>query len=382
MKKTLIVSIVAAAALLLSSSISAAAPRYTSPEVNPDGTVTFRIYAPEAKVVMVTGEPGTHELVKDEEGLWSYTTEAPLMSELYFYRFSVDGTSITDPRNCYTIRDGGTVYSYFVVPGGRGDLYIPQNVPHGTVSHVWYNAEALNMPRRMSIYTPAGYEEGKGKYPVFYLLHGQGGDEEAWLAFGRAAQILDNLIAQGRIKPMIVVMPSGTTPHQAVPGESGEGMYVPDGAGAYNTSFEAQFKDILEYVDSHYRTIRKSSGRAIAGLSMGGEHAFQTSLNYPETFDYVGLFSSCARVRELNGKELFPEIYMNTVEKMEVLFKNKPQLYYIAIGDKDSLYDMNVRIRGILDSHNWPYTYLETSGGHSWRNWRIYLVDFAEKLFK
>lgn len=377
-----VLALVLSAILFTAAGADAKAPSFISPEIHPDGTVTFRFYAPQAQSVKLTGEPGAADLVKGEDGVWTYTTPKPLDSELYFYRFNVDDAVVTDPRNCYILRDGGSSYSYFIVPGGRGDLYIPHDVPHGTVSKVWYQAEALGMPRRMSIYTPPGYEEGKGRYPVFYLLHGQGGDEEAWLVFGRAAQIFDNLLAQGRIKPMIVVMPSGTTPHQAIPGESGEGMFRPDGKGAYDTSFEIQFCDILSYVDKHYRTIRKPGGRAIAGLSMGGEHAFQTSLNYPGTFDYVGLFSSCARVRTLNGNELRPSIYENTLEKLAVLFKNKPKLYYIAIGEKDSLYGMNVTLREILDEKGYPYIYKESAGGHSWRNWRVYVTDFAERLFK
>lgn len=366
--------------------------------VNADKSVTFKFVAPKAVKVQVTGDflpstqmnvpdygivdlPGVADLKEGENGVWEYTS-APLESELYNFRFYVDGLAVNDPSYTYVQRDISNLMDYFIVPGERADNYMVQNVPHGTVSRVWYHSNVLGMDRRMAVYTPAGYENGKGKYPVLYLLHGMGGDEEAWLCTGRAAQILDNLIAQGKAAPMIVVMTNGNTKHQSAPGESGEGMYKPYNCGSFDTSFEAHFKDVISFVDSHYRTINKASGRAITGLSMGGGHSFQISVNYPKTFDYVGLFSAGLGIHRSEGQDIAPELYENTYEKLDALFANHPKLYYIGIGETDFLYESNAELRKYLDGKNFPYVYVETPGGHIWRNWRIYLNDFAQRIFK
>jgi len=206
----------------------------TSPEMNSDKTVTFRFQAPEAKEVKITGDwipsqgwtPGTEALTKDEKGLWSYTTKA-LESDLYSYSFIVDGLKTTDPNNVYLIRDVASVFNVFIVGGGKGDLYSVNKVPHGTVARRWYDSPGNGIARRITIYTPPGYESSNEKYPVLYLLHGMGGDEEAWIALGRTAQILDNLIAQGKVTPMIAVMPNGNVIQEAAPGESSLGYYKP-----------------------------------------------------------------------------------------------------------------------------------------------------------
>ena len=368
-----------------------------SPEINADNSVTFRYVAPKAIKVQVTGDflpptpmefngfkfdaPGVADLKEGENGVWEFTSE-PLESELYNYNFIVDGLSVKDPNNAYLQRDIASQMNYFIIGGGKADDYKVGDVPHGTVERVWYHSDVLGKDRRMSVYLPAGYETSKAKYPVLYLLHGMGGDEEAWLCTGRTAQILDNLIADGRAKPMIVVMTNGNTRHQAAPGESCEGMYKPYNCGSFDTSFEGHFKDVIAFVDSRYRTVKKASGRAIAGLSMGGGHSFQVSLNYPKTFDYVGLFSAGIGIRDPKGDEMFPEMYENTYGKLDALFANNPKLYYIAIGETDFLYKSNAELREYLDSKGHPYVYVETPGGHIWRNWRIYLVDFAQRLFK
>lgn len=369
-----------------------------SPEIHADNSVTFRFAAPKAVRVQVTGDflpatvvktseysyeiPGIAELREGENGVWEYTSE-PLESELYNYNFIVDGLAVKDPNNAYLQRDIASQMNYFIIGGGKADDYMAHDVPHGTVARVWYRSDVLGADRRMSVYTPAGYENGKGKYPVLYLLHGMGGDEEAWLCTGRTAQIMDNLIASGRAKPMIVVMTNGNTKHRAAPGEDGSGMYKPYNCGSFDTSFEAHFKDVISYVDSHYRTVKKSSSRAVAGLSMGGGHSYQLSLNYPKTFDYVGLFSAAVGVHEGDESSyLAPDFYKNSYEKLDVLFANHPKLYYIAIGETDFLYKPNEELRKHLDEKDYPYVYVETPGGHIWRNWRIYLVDFAQRLFK
>lgn len=353
-----------------------------SPEIGADGTVTIRLYAPAAQQVVLNGDfaegskSGQMAMTRNDDGVWEYRSE-PLSSELYCYWFSVDGIDhVVDPSNSYVMRDVGSQMNYFIIPGGRGDLYAPQRVSHGTLSRVW--AEVSDgRERRMTIYTPSDYEESKRRYPVLYLLHGMGGDEEAWVATGRVAEIMDNLIAEGKAEPMIIVMTNGCTKHVAAPGYSDEGMWAPYMSGSMNGSFEAMFPSIVEWVDSNYRTIRKAQSRAIAGLSMGGFHSMQISKEYPEMFDYVGLFSAAI----FRGEEGVAT-YDNLEAKLERQFAKAPKLYWIAIGSEDFLYDENVKYRALLDEKGYKYEYRESGDGHVWRNWRIYLTEFSQKLFK
>lgn len=354
-----------------------------SPEINPDNSVTFRLYAPNANQVNLSGDflDQTTPLAKDENGVWSFTTQ-PLSPELYMYSFDVDGLRALDPSNVYMIRDVSTVTNIFLIDGenSRAHLYGVNDVPHGSVSKLWYDSPGLGKQRRMSIYTPPGYENSTENYPVLYLLHGAGGDEEAWLALGRTAQIMDNLIAQGKATPMIVVMTNGNAVQSAAPGESAEGLVKP----SFNVSrmnrgeFEASFPDVINYVDSHYRTKTDKADRAIAGLSMGGYHSLHISKQYPDLFDYVGLFS--AAIFPPEGSE--SPVYEDFDGKLKTQFEKNPKLYWIAIGDKDFLYEDNVKFRQILDQGQYPYTYYETPDGHIWKNWRIYLSEFAPQLFK
>lgn len=349
-----------------------------SPEINADNSVTIRLYAPNAECVKLVSDcvEGDTAMTRRENGVWEYTSE-PLASELYCYWFNVDGIDhVNDPMNSYVMRDVGSQMNYFIIPGERGDLYAAQNVHHGTMAKVW--AEVSDgRERRMTIYTPAGYEEGKGRYPVLYLLHGMGGDEDAWSATGRVAEIMDNLIAAGKAEPMIVVMTNGCTQHVAAPGCSHEGMWRPYMSGSMDGSFETMFPSIVEWVDDHYRTKAKRAFRAIAGLSMGGFHSMQISKEYPTMFDYVGLFSAAI----FRGKEGIAT-YADLDAKLARQFEQGMALYWIAIGKDDFLYDENVRYRELLDKAGYPYTYRESDGGHIWRNWRIYLGEFAQMLFK
>ena len=347
-----------------------------SPEINGDNSVTIRLYAPNAECVTLVSDclDGDTAMTRREDGVWEHTT-APLASELYCYWFNVDGIDhVNDPMNSYVMRDVGSQMNYFIIPGERGDLYAAQDVPHGTMAKVW--ADVDDMARRMTVYTPAGYESGKGRYPVLYLLHGMGGDEDAWAATGRVAEIMDNLIAQGKAEPMIVVMTNGCMQHVAAPGYSHEGMWRPYMSGSMDGSFETMFPAVVAWVDDHYRTKAKSSARAIAGLSMGGFHAMQISKEYPTMFDYVGLFSA-AIFRGKEGVELYEELDA----KLARQFAAGVELYWIGIGSEDFLYDENVRYRALLDGAGYRYTYRESGDGHVWRNWRIYLAEFAQLLF-
>ena len=365
-----------------------------SPEINADNSVTFRLHAPKAITVQLTGDcvDGVVNMKEDSLGVWSYTT-GKLEPELYSYSFIVNGMRMLDPSNIYQNRDVATWTSIFIVSdkkGDKGDLYSVNKVPHGNVSKVWYESPTLKLTRRMTVYTPAGYDKGKN-YPVLYLLHGAGGDENAWSELGRAAQILDNLIAAGKAKPMLVVMTNGNPNTAAAPGEWDFGMYQPAmGGGGVQlpqaaASMDESFMDVVNFIEKNYKVAKNKASRAICGLSMGGGHSFQISKRFPNTFDYVGLFSAAISVGQWGDRTPLLE-RMNTNEEynkqMAALFGAKPKLYWIAIGKTDFLYQQNADLRKWLDSKGYPYTYRETDGGHIWRNWRIYLTEFSQMIFK
>lgn len=371
-------------------------PQMVSPEIHADNTVTFRLMAPEASKVQLTGDflptrkmqtpygdydaPGVVDLTKGDKGMWAYTTAAALAPELYSYSFIVDGVRANDPSNVYQLRDVATITNVFIIGGGRTDLYKVNNVAHGTVSKVWYHSDKLGLNRRMTVYTPAGYEDSGKNYPVFYLLHGMGGDENAWPELGRAGQILDNLIAQGKAEPMIVVMTNGNAALEAAPGESSLGFAPPTTAlpKTMDGSFELAFPEVVGYIDTHYRTVADKRHRAIAGLSMGGFHSLHISKEYPDMFDYIGIFSGAI----MPGNGASSSVYENMEEKLKKQFDLKPALYWIAIGNKDFLYKANTDYRQMLDAKGYKYEYYETGEGHIWKNWRIYLTEFVPKLFK
>ncbi len=366
-----------------------------SPEVNSDNTVTFRFNAPNADTVKITGDflpaekmktqwgvfdgPGKALLKKDGNGIWSFTSQ-PLESDLYSYSFIVDGVTTTDPNNVYMIRDVASITDVFIVGGGKGDLYSVQDVPHGSVTRRWYDSPGNDMKRRVTIYTPPGYEESEDRYPVLYLLHGMGGDEEAWIALGRTSQILDNLIAQGKAKPMIVVMTNGNVAQKAAPGESPEGLYKPSMQLPHTMDgkFEETFTDVIKFVEKSYRVKADKTSRAIAGLSMGGYHSLHISRYYPNTFDYVGLFSAAIMPNE----SVKSNVYDNFDETLKVQMDNGYKLYWIGTGKTDFLYQNITDYRAKLDNMGMKYTYVETEGGHVWTNWRVYLSEFVPLLFK
>ena len=357
--------------------------RVKSTVINDDGSVTFNLFAPSAQQVSVNGDfdeiRGQRlEMSRGENGVWTVTTR-PLQPELYSYSMTIDGVRTVDPANSYVNRDIATLSNIFIVSRStddKGHLYQVNNVPHGMMARVWYDSPTLGTQRRMTVYLPPTYD-GKKRFPVLYLLHGHGGDETSWGDLGRTSQIMDNLIAEGKAQPMIVVMPNGNPTCDAAPGWWHEGMYTPDGnafarRGA-KANMEESFMDIVNYVDNHYCTLKKRSARAVSGLSMGGGHTFGIARRYPDLFDYYGLQSAAGRVKRNDAQ---------FDQQMATLFASKPKLYWIAIGKEDFLMQMNTELRQYLDEHNYPYEYYENDGGHIWRNWRIYLTLFAQKIFK
>jgi len=360
-----------------------------SPEILTDKSVTFRLSAPKASKVELYGDwkdmyplPAI-DMTKDDKGVWSLTVE-PLKPEYWSYWFSVDGVRTLDPSNPRVQRDGTNYASVLFISGPSSELYEVKDVPRGNVAMVWYDSPSLKMKRRMYVYTPPGYEASKDKYPVLYLLHGGGGDEDAWFTLGHANVILDNLIAQGKAKPMIVVMPNGNANQYATLGFGLPALpaqplsFRTSGASpsfdlasmrAYPDSI---VNDILPYMERTYRVIANKDSRAIAGLSMGGMHTMIATLYHPGTFGYIGVFSS--------GSGSIDEA---TEKQFAALNASGLKLYYVACGVKDSLaYKNSQLLIEELKKLKIQHTFRESSGGHNWANWRIYLSEFAPMLFQ
>ena len=346
--------------------------------------------------------------------------QVPLAPEMYTYKYIIDNQKILDPLNKNIVCDIDDTLSYFIVGGNPGSYYIDNNVPHGTVQQLWYNSKYnKDMPqRRLSVYLPAEYNQYPEKrYPVLYLLHGTGGDELAWLGMGRLAQIMDNMITEGKTVPMIVVMPNGIAELDAAPGNS---PYMSGKAKHVNVSSwlgrtERAFPlEVIPFIEKYFRTINDKQHRAIAGLSMGGLHTIAISANNPGLFDYIGLFSpqsvniltdnNIKRIDKItsgidkfmdkmpslfqkvyDGKRLIltdVDMYKDIDNKLINQFSNPPVLYYIAIGKEDPLKPFVDVYRTKLSNIGCVYTYNETSGAHTWENWRKYLLDFLPRIFK
>ncbi|MBR1569302.1 MAG: esterase [Bacteroidales bacterium] len=350
-------------------------PQIVSPELK-DGKVTFRLNANYATRVQLSGNwmanpfTDTIDMAKGEGGVWEVSIDAP-EPEIYTYNFIVDGVSVNDPLNDKVQRDGTRYLNMLFVPGERSENYY-EATQHGSVTYRWYDSPFLGISRRMTVYTPYGYEKNpKAKYPVLYLLHGGGGDEEAWTSMGRAAQILDNLIEKGLAKPMIVVMPNGN-PNQRAAGVLGlETINIdrndPKWANAYVNSL---VKEIIPFIDKEYRTIAKSSGRAIAGLSMGGGHTTSATILYPGVFDYICPLSCGIRESDHLDADL------------QGIKKAGYKLYWVGCGTSDFTWAGTEVLDKALTRNGMEHTLFASEGGHTWANWRLYLNTFARLLFK
>lgn len=350
-----------------------------SPELSEGNEVTFRIYAPKAEVVTMYGEwtasyMDRTALVKNDTGLWSVTV-GPLPPEVYGYSFQVDGVSVLDPSNALIRRDGQRNASLILIPGEGSGFFDVKKVPHGTLSKVWYPSASLGKDRRMYVYTPPSYNNGNEKYPVLYLLHGGGGDEDAWTTLGRAPYILDNLIAAGKTKAMLVVMTNGNAWQTAGPGDTPDASETAAFSRAdymkYRGKFEESLvKDVIPFIEKNYRVKASKDMRAIAGLSMGGGHTITATLDYPDVFGYIGVFSS----------GIF-QPYEDLDGKMLALKNSGVKKYWVACGEDDFVMESNKKLLLALDESGMEYEYYENTGGHSWKNWRIYLSMFSPMLF-
>ena len=364
-----------------------------SPELADDNTVTFRLLAPNAESVALSanwmpmvpdGEQGmrrqTAPLTKGDDGVWSVTV-GPLEPELYGYTFDVDGVTTMDPANKHVARDGVfRTENVLYVPGEASDLYWPKTGAKGAVHQVWYESPTLGLTRRMYVYTPPGYADSGESFPVLYLLHGGGGDEEAWPTLGVANTIMDNLINKGAAKPMLVVMTNGN-PGQAAAFTASPKIDNQQGImGMASMQFEKSLvQDVIPYIESHYRVKTGKENRALTGLSMGGLQTINTTLQNPELFDYIGVMSMGFADLSRFGIEVN---HADQVDEIKALSAADPELYWIACGKDDFLYESVVTMRNRLDELDFDYVYRESPGGHTWTNWRIYLSEFAPMLFK
>ncbi len=386
------------------------APRLRSPQIGDDHHVTFRIFAPKASAVTFNADwIGATDIpmTKDDEGVWS-TTLGPLDAQLYGYWFLVDGVRTLDPSNSETERDGNRFSSLLMVSGAADAMWDFKDIPHGTIEQVWYPSPTLRMDqRRMYVYLPPAYRaNGARKYPVLYLLHGAGGDEDAWVTMGRANIILDNLIAAGTSLPMIVVMPNGNATQTVSQGfgdgptpsvqqvtapapNPGPGTFGAAGAAgaspvaatgprpapspqAYAGSYpESIVKDVIPFVEKTYRVYTDKNHRAIAGLSMGGGQTVTTTNNNPRLFGYIGVFSAGGRVGDTTFESQLMDIKNGGV-----------RLYWTGAGDTDLARTGTVALEADLKSKGIPTSYKEIPGRHYWFLWRDFLSDFAGRIFK
>ena len=354
----------------------------TSPEVAPDRRVTFRLRAPEAKAVTVSGDFGTDAaLRRDGEGIWSVTV-GPLDPEMYVYYFTVDGVRLTDPNNPQ-VKIGyvtTTTTSLLTVAGDKPAFYDVRNVPHGEIRTLLYTSRSNGVTRELTVYVPPGYDQARNRrYPVLYLLHGFANDHHSWHRYGRANDILDNLIAQRAIEPFLVVMPLGYGGAHV----NGDGTGIaPNGnvrgdAALYERDL---LEDVIPMIDRTYRTIGDRGHRAIVGFSMGGGQAGRFGLRHLETFSQVGIMSAgMAGGGSAGGADPEP---IATLAANPAKANNMIDLLWIACGKDDTALKGASTLHQALEKAGIKHTYLETEGAHHWRVWRRYLRDLAPLLFK
>jgi enterochelin esterase family protein len=345
------------------------APALRSPEIHPDKTVTFRLNSPKATEVRVTGDllAQPAAMQKDEKGVWSVTI-GPLKPDLYGYRFNVDGNTVTDPGNQAR---PATVLS---VPGDGPMPYDLRNVAHGMVQERWYQSKTLDLTRRVHIYTPPGYEKSNARYPVLYLLHGAGGDDSGWTENGQTHIILDNLMAGGKLKPLIVVMPYGYAYQPTHPLASG-----PDAQKRQRSGFDRDLvDDLIPFVQANYRAYTDRDHRAIAGLSLGGGQALGTGLTHMDVFSRVAAFSPAI------GAVTSPQsggLDLNAIAADSKKVNDRLKLLWVGCGTDDTLYKSVVAFTDMLKTSGVKNTWRSTEGAHTWLVWRKYLAEVAPLLF-
>jgi enterochelin esterase-like enzyme len=344
-----------------------------SPEVHPDRTVTFRLYAPRASDVVLMGSPGILEFIKepkplqkDDKGVWSLTV-GPLPPGFYTYGYAIDGgLRMPDPSNPnLELRRWGPT-SIFIVPGPEKAIFEQRPVPHGTVHVNFYDSKNLGTSRMFYVYTPPGYESSRQKYPVLYLLHGNGQIEASWTWTGRANVIMDNLLAEGKIKPMIVVMPYGHVPREIKPGPA-----VPATRSDAQAIEKELLTEVKPLVESKYRVLADREHRAIAGLSMGGGQSLSIGLHNLDTFAYIGAFSAPPNRAEWDKAD-------------PAMLNRKLKLLWLGCGREDKVVSFSSvkSFSDMLTEKKVRHVFNPSDGGHSWPNWQVYLAKYAALLFR
>ena len=359
---------------LIVLSTSTWAQRTVSPAIAPDHQVTFSLQAPAATEVSLTGEfmKGSKPLQKNSQGLWTVTV-GPIEPEIYYYNFTIDGVRTIDPGNP-NVKTGstpGTLSSVLEVPGEHPAFYDAQPVPHGEIRTHWYESKSLKSMRRLTVYTPPGYDRSHDRntttrYPVLYLFHGANADETAWTRLGHVNLILDNLLAAGKVKPFLVVMPFG---YGLAPGSP------PMGPGGNTAAFTHDLlEDVIPFIDSRYRSYTDRDHRAIAGLSMGGGESLMIGLNHLELFSYVAGFSAGIRTAD------FQQSYGKFMADPQTA-NQKLHLLWIGCGSDDGLFPASESLSKMLDDARIKHVFHKSTGAHTWINWRHYLNEFAPLLF-
>lgn len=361
--------------LCLAVAASAQPPRQRpqpidSPVVHPDRTVTFKLRAPDAKKVELSGQflKANQPLTVDADGVWSVTV-GPVEPNLYPYNFVVDGLSVADPGNVNIFPNERFKASLVDIPGDEPALYANRDVPHGEVTYCVYRSKALGLSRPLVVYTPPGYHEGTARYPVFYLVSGTTDTEETWFKVGRTNFILDNLIASQRAVPMIVVMPYGNM-LRGTPDPSSI-----QAADMYKAFADDLVGSILPYVEARYRVVPDRAHRAIAGFSRGGGQSLFTGLANIDKFAWIGSYSAYLTA------EVFDTYFGDLGTKPEST-NERLKLLWLGVGSEDFLYERAVAFRDLLARRRIRHRWLQTGGGHTWMNARTYLAETLQLFFK
>ncbi|HWY20300.1 MAG TPA: alpha/beta hydrolase-fold protein [Candidatus Acidoferrum sp.] len=344
-----------------------------SPEVHSGGSVTFRFRAPNAVEVKLAREGAEPvSMQKDDKGVWSVTT-SPLAPDYYGYSFLADGVRLIDPENPLLIPNLLATGSAVHVPGPSSLPWELNDVPHGEIHHHFYKSKVAGDDRDYYVYTPAGYApEAKKTYPVLYLLHGFSDDASGWTAVGHANVILDNLIAQGKAKPMIVVLPLGYGTMEFVYLGWNAWSHTEMRDRNFQNFREALLTEVMPRVEGEYRITKDRDARAIAGLSMGGSESLLTGLNNLDTFSWIGAFSSGG----------IPDDFQKDFPAIDAKANQQLHLLWIACGTDDGLIKVNRNLRQWLKSKGVKATEIETTGAHTWMVWRRNLAEFVSLLFR